>query len=275
MSIKEKLAKKAPLLLTAGTIGFTLGAVVAAVKGKPKYDALTDNAEEVAKKEGREITKKEKAVIFARSFGPAAVCVAGSATCAIINEKVHKNETAKAIAEGAAAVAFVESKYKNYRELAEARMKPKEVENLKDDLVKKGVEKAFESLPEGHKIKPKKTHGGPPSGEQKLLDLYSGTLMYGDPDDIKRDHVNFVAKNFGKSQMGDVPVKYWYIDLGIPIDLDSCKVLKRMGWREGYVPSTELRWTTTSVPNGPYAGEAVWAFSFDTDDEPVQIKDWD
>lgn len=275
MSIKEKLAKRAPLLLTAGTIGFTIGAVVTAVKGKPKFDALMDNAEEIAKKEDREITKKEKAVIFAKSFGPAAVCVAGTAACAIINEKVHKNEMAKTIAEGAAAVAFVENRYKNYRELAEQRMKPKEVENLKDDIVKKSVEKAFENLPEGQKIKHRKTAGGPPSGEQKLLDLYSGTLMYGDPDDIKRGHVNFIAKNFANGSMGDMPVKYWYIDLGIPVDIDTCRVLKRMGWKEGHIPSTELRWTTTSVPNGPFEGEAVWAFGFDTDDEPVQIKDWD
>lgn len=273
MSIKEKLKKSAPLLLTAGTIGFTIGAVITAVKGKPKYDALMDNAEELARKEDREVTKKEKAIIFGRSYGPTVVCVAGSAACAIINEKVHKNELAKNLAEGAAAVAFVESKYKNYRELAEARMRPKDVDGVKDDLVKRGVEKAFDNVTDGSKVKHSKL-SGPSDEDQYILDMNSGMLTYGKPDDIKKAHFNFVMKNFGTACTGDVPLRHWYIDVGIPVDFNSCKILNRMGWKEGHVPSTELRWTTVPVPNGPMAGTPVWAFMFDTDDEPEQIY-WD
>lgn len=273
MSIKEKLKKSAPLLLTAGTIGFTIGAVITAVKGKPKYDALMDNAEEVAKKEDREVTTKEKAIIFGRSYGPTVVCVVGSAACAIINEKVHKNELAKNIAEGAAAVAFVEKQYKNYREVAESRMRPKEVEEVKDDLVKRGVDKAFSDISDANKVKRLKK-SGPSDEDQYILDLYSGTVMWGNPADIKKAHFNFVMHNFGPAQAGEVPLRHWYIDVGIPVDFNSCQALRRMGWREGHVPSTELRWTTTAIKNGPLAGTPVWAFMFDTDDEPTQIE-WD
>lgn len=274
MSIKEKLAKKAPLLLTAGAIGFTIGAVVTAVKGKPKYDALMENAEELAKKEDREVTRKEKAIIFGRAYGPTVVCVCASAACAIVNEKVHNDRLAKSVAEGAAAVAFVETRFRNYRELAEQRLKPKQVEEIKDDLVKKKVEDVFKDIPEGAKIKKYKL-GGPPEGERIILDTFSGTLFYGDAQELSKAHFNFVKKNFMNGQSGDVPVKWWYVDCGIPIDFDKCKAIKRLGWREGHAPSTELRWTTTSVPSGPYAGEAVWAFMFDTNDEPEQIDDWD
>ena len=270
MSAKEFFKKNAPVMLTAGSIAFTVGAVITAVKGKPKYDKIISEMEEKAKEENREVTKKEKAFALGRAYGITAACVVGSATCAIVNEKVHKSILASKVAEGAAAVAFAESKYRNYREIAESKLKPKQVEEIKDELVKKKVDEAFTKLPEGHTLK-KGRHNGPPEGERMILDTVSGMVFIGDPHEVDKNHFNFVKKNFREGMFLDISLKNWYIDMGMPIDFNSCTAIKNLGWRSGHKALEDLRWVVTTVPNGPYAGEPVWSFGFDYNDEPEFI----
>lgn len=274
MSVKTFFKKNAPVLLTTGSIAFTVGAVITAVKGRPKYDKIITEMKETAKKEDRELTKKEKAFALGKAYGPTALCVVASATCAIVNEKVHKDILAKSIAEkaaeGAAAVAFVENRYKTYRDIAESKLKPKQQEDIKDDIVKRKVDEVFSKMPEGHKIKRGRA-SGPPEGDRLILDANTGTVSFGDATEVDKAHFNFVKKNFREGMYSDVSLRNWYIDVGIPVDFDNCKVIKNLGWRAGHKALEDLRWVVTTIPNGPYAGEPVWAFSFDNADEPEFI----
>ena len=266
-SIKHKIVKKAPAILTVAAIVGTVGAVVSAVKRKPVYDRLIEE-KQAEKKDGEKVTKKEVAVAAMKAYWPTLILIAVSGACAIGSNVIF----AKRVTEYAAVAASTKKVYDEYREAAEKHLKPKAKEEVGDDIAKARMEKAFETLtPESKIPQMMEEVNGPKSGEwQYMCDIWSGQIFWGERNTIEKGFNDFNSRYILQDHHDYIALSWLYDELKIPIN-DKIENLKHHGWAYDHKKALEYMWVTYPITTGPLQGKIVWGFQLRPGSEPLDV----
>lgn len=255
--------KNSPAILTGVAVAGTIGAVVSAIKCKPKYDRLITEKKEAAEKEGTEVTKKDILVTTFKAYWPTLILIAVSASAAIGGQIINAQRVAGAMATATA----TKKLYDDYTEAAEKKLKPKQVEEISDEIAKKRMEEGTKGLKKASKIAQQKSVEGPKDGWQLLYDCWLGKPFWGDPDQIRRKWVSFCDAYFNHGD-SDIRLESMYMELDIPHE--KVPIIKNSGWNLGR-SMPEWKWVPVQIPEGEYAGELIWGFQWRTNDEPTDV----
>ena len=263
--MKASLSKHLPTILTVGAIVLTVGAVVTAVARKPKYDSLIDEKKKEATEKGKEVSKVDIAKCAVKAYWPTLLLIAASGACSIGSKKA----LTKQIVSASATAATYKKLSDDYKDVVNSTLKPKQVEEIKDAVCKKQVNEVIDKVVDPEAIPFQKHYDGPAPGMQLMADAWTGTLFNGDPEDIKRKLNKFNSEYMLRAE-GDVLLKWYYMELDIPIDEGTSNCVKDAGWEIGS-PIIEIRWVMWPIKSGPLAGKIVWAMQFEDKSEPQYL----
>lgn len=270
MKPKAFFRKHGSTILTVLTIAGTIGAVISAVKAKPKYDKLVEERTKEREDNKEEFTKKDKAECLVKAYGVTAAITAVTAGCAVGAKILDAKEMAKRSAESAALLAMSEKGKKMYQEIAESKLTPKQAAEVRDEIAKRKTEELFGNLREGEIddiIEDVDTCEGPAPGRQLIAETWGGTIFADDPVKFEKRFNDFNVLYLGHDH-DYVPVTDWYDHMKINVGRN--KAAQYGGW--GYdVKKIEFSWVPFPISSGPYKGRIVWAMQFKEDSEPLDI----
>lgn len=271
MKAKAFFRKHGSTILTMFTVASTIAAVISATKAKPKYDKLVEERKKEREDKKEEFTKKDKVECIVKAYGITAGLTALAAGCAVGAKIVDAKEMARRSAESAALLAVSEKGKKMYQEIAESKLKPKQVQEINEEIAKRKTEEIFGGLREGEIddiIDDVDSYEGPAPGKQIIADTWSGTIWADDPVKVEKRFNDFNVLYLGHDH-DYVELSEYYDHMKINIGRN--RSAQYGGW--GYdVKKIEFGWVPFPISSGPYKGKIVWAMQFKQDSEPLDIQ---
>lgn len=267
MKLKAFFQKHGSSVLTALAVVGTISAVVSAVKAKPKYDKLVE--EKRKEKENDEpLTKKEVVTCAAKAYAVTAGITAVAVGCAIGAKAAGAKEVARTAAEGTAMLAASKKMHDEYKEVVEGKLKPKQLDEVRDELAKRRTEDLFTNMTQMEADDLTEEVEGPVPGRQYLADAWSGTVWVDDPVKVERRFNDFNVLYLGHDH--DYVPAYEYYD-HMKIKVGRTQSIQHGGWAYD-VKSISFDWITYPITTGPLKGKIVWAMQFKDGDEPLDIN---
>ena len=262
-AIVEGAKEHAPVILTTVAIGAAIGAVATTIVRKPKYDSIIEEEKAEAAKNDEEISKKDIAKAAFKAYWPTLLLLAVSSGAAIGANVIN----AKRVSGALMTAATTKKLYDDYVEAAEKKLKPKQVQEVTDEIAKKRANESFASLKKGDKIK--KQHGlsGGKDEEQLLYDSFLEKAFYGNPEEIRRKYVDFKDAYFNHGD-DDVRLEWFYLECDIPHE--KIPIIKKFGWKLGR-EMPEFKFVPIEIQEGPYAGQLVRALQWTSASMPEII----
>lgn len=223
MTVRNVIGKNSPAITAGIAIVAMGGAIFASIRATKKVeDALLDAYKEKNKgvetvEEAVELTKTEKAIVFARCYWPAAVLVLLSASC-MIGSVCLANHQIRALA---VVASTAESALGEYQKAAVDVIGEKKAEDIKDQVNKNRV---MANPPKDDEIIDTR------KGNSLCYDPLSGRYFRSDIDSIRAAinelntellDMQFVSVNDYYEALGLEPTKYdsdrgWHYDSGDP-----------------------------------------------------------
>lgn len=257
----KTLKKQSPAILTGLAIAGTIGAVVSALKCKPKYDKLVEDKRKEKEENNEELSKKDIFIAGMKAYWPTLLLIAASAGCAIASTYIG----AKRVAETAAIASTTKKVYDEYREAVEKKLKEKQKDEIIDDIAKGRMEKAEEKIknvPAEHV-----TLYNRGRGDQLFFDSWSGRYFEtGSIEDV-RSAINSLNEEVLNEPSVDVNTYYSY--LGLPETNDGAK----LEWRTGTngFKCIDVRYVPKLIEEGPFKGRTCIAVQFAPGSEPDNV----
>lgn len=190
-TIGASLTKHAPSILTGvGISGFVTATVMAAratedYKIDRETERCTISKDEYGNRvlgDPHPIPVKTEALIFAKHYWPTILVIGGSATCALLANRLNLQRQAAL----AAACSISETALKNYKSKTEELLSAKERERIEHEV--------HQDLLNEHKDEILSDRGLYPIEMQVILDDYSGTKFYLTEEDIRQAVNEFNAE---------------------------------------------------------------------------------
>lgn len=270
MKFKAKFKKHLPVILTGAAIGAAIAGVVVAVKSKPKYDSLVEETRKEKEANGEELTKKDILKCAFKAYWIPGVIIAAAAACGIGSNYISSKRIAEEVVRGATATAAAKKVHEEYVEAVESKLKPKQVDEIHDEIAKKRTERIFEDIKEGDIDLEgiDDVVDGPVPGRQVLVDCWSGTVFVDDPVKLEKRFNSFNA-DYIIGNNNFVELSEYYDHMRIPVGKTQSVLFG--GW-EYDQEKLEFGWTTFPISSGPYKGRIVWAMQFRSGSEPLGIN---
>lgn len=261
MKIKAKLKKHAPAILTGFAIAGTIGAVVSAVKMKPKYDNLVEEKRKEREEKKEELTKKDILAAGMKAYWPTLVLIAVSAGCAIGSTYIG----ARRVAETAAIASTTKKVYDEYRGAVEKKLKEKQKDEIIDDIAKGRMEKAEAKIKNTPAESVHVYNKG--RGDQLFFDSWSGRYFEAESIEDIRSAINSLNEEILNQPSVDVNTYYSY--LGLP----ETKEGERLEWCTGNdgFRCIDVRYVPKLIDDGPFKGRTCIAIQFASGSEPFNI----
>lgn len=261
MKFKTKVKKHAPAILTGLAIIGTIGAVVSAIKCKPKYDELVEEKQKEREDEKEEITKKDVVVCAMRAYWPTLLLVAASATCAIASTYIG----ARRVAETAAIASTTKKCYDEYRAAVEKKVKEHTRDEIEDEIAKSKMEQAETKMMNAPS---EKTHlFGKRRGDQLFFDCWSGRYFEAESIEDVRSAINSLNEEI--LNCPSVPVNSYYQYLGLP-ETDDGERLEWVTGEKGF-RCLDVRYIPKLIDDGPFKGRTCIGIKFAAGSEPFNI----
>lgn len=262
MKFKAKIKKQLPAILTGLAIAGTIGAVVSAVKCKPKYDKLVEEKRKEKEEKKEDLTKKDILVSAMKAYWPTLLLIAASAGCAIGSTYIG----ARRVAETAALASTTKKVYDEYRTAVEKKLKEKQKDEIIDDIAKTKMEKAEEkikNIPSEHVQLYNKGRG-----DQLFYDSWSGRFFEADSIEDIRSAINSLNEEI--LNQPSVNVNTYYSYLGLPETKDG----ERLEWCTGEngFRCVDVRYVPKLIDDGPFKGRTCIALQFASGSEPFNIS---
>ena len=178
-------------MLTGASILLTAGTAIFSAVGTRKADRLM--------KEEKPVTKKDKAVIYIRSYWPAGLCFIGSTASSIFSHTI----TVKQIAGLTAACVAIEERFRKYRDVIKERLGEEEEKKI---YISQTVDPDWGISP------PLPTSIEGDSGKQIFYEVYSERFF-----ESTVEQVNHAMYHFNRNfvMRGYAFLNEWYEMLGI------------------------------------------------------------
>ena len=269
MNFKTFAKKNAPLALTLCAIGAGVAAMITAAKSKPKYDALVEEKRKEKEEAKEELTKTDVAKCVFKAYWLPGVLIAAAAACGLTSNYISSKRVAEEALKGATMVAAGKKVHEEYVNVVESKLKPKQVEEINDELAKRRTEAIFEKINDGDLDELEQELNGPAPGKQLIADTWSGTVFVADPTEMEKRFNNFNA-DYIIGNNDYVPLADYYDDMRIPVG--KTKAIQYGGWDYDQ-KKIEFGWTMFPISSGPYAGKIVWAMQFRPGSEPLAVSD--
>lgn len=261
MKFKAKVKKHAPAILTGLAIVGTIGAVVSAIKCKPKYDKLVEEKRKEKEEKNEELTKKDILVAGMKAYWPTLLLIAASAGCAIGSTYIGYRR----VAETAALATTTKKVYDEYRGAVEKKLKEKQKDEVIDDIAKGRMEKAEA------KIKNMPTESvhvyNRGRGDQLFFDSWSGRYFEAGSMEDVRAAINSLNEEVLNQPSVDVNTYYSY--LGLP-ETDEGGKLEWATGKDGF-RCIDVRYVPKLIEDGPFKGRTCIAVQFASGSEPFNI----
>lgn len=265
--MKVNIKKGLPIFLTAAAIAGAIGAVVSAVKCKPKYDSLVESKRKEKEEAGEELTKKDVLKCAFKAYWLPGVIIAAAAACGIGSNYISSKRIAEEALKGATMVAAGKKVHEEYVNVVESKLKPKEVAEINDEVAKRRTEALFEGLKEGDLAELEEELEGPAPGKQLMADTWTGTIFVADPVVMERRFNDFNVDYINGNDF--VELSEYYDHMRIPVGRTSS--VQYGGWDYDQ-KKIEFGWTMFPIASGPYKGKIVWAMQFRPGSEPLGIS---
>lgn len=257
----KKLKKHGPAILTGVAILGTIGAVVSAIKCKPKYDKIVEEKRAEKEKNGEELTKKDIFVAGMKAYWPTLLLIAASAGCAIASTYIG----AKRVAETAAIASTTKKVYDEYRTAVEKKLTERKKDEIIDDIAKARMEKAESKIKDAPTEHVTLYNRG--RGDQLFFDSWSGRYFEaGSIEDI-RAAINNLNEEILNQPSVDVNTYYSY--LGLPETDEGSKIEWCTG-RDGF-RCLDVRYVPKLIEEGPFKGRTCIALQFASGSEPFNV----
>lgn len=267
MNFKAFAKKNAPIALTILAIGAGVSAIITAVKSKPKYDELVEQKRKEKEEAKEELTKKDVIKCAFKAYWIPAVLMAAAAACGLASNYISSKRITEEAIKGATMVAASKKVHDEYVNVVESKLKPKQVEEINDEMAKRRTEAIFEKIREGDLDDLEEELDGPAPGKQLMADTWTGTVFVGDPDELERRFNSFNA-DYIIGHNNYVSLSDYYDDMRIPVG--KTKHVQYGGWDYDQ-KKIEFGWTMFPISSGPYKGKIVWAMQFKPGSEPLAI----
>ena len=259
-AIKE-IKKHAPAILTGLAIAGTIGAVVSAIKCKPKYDKIVEEKRTEKEKNGEKLTKKDILVSSMKAYWPTLILIAVSAGCAIGSTYIG----ARRVAETAAIASTTKKCYDEYRTAVEKKLKDKQKDEIIDDIAKTKMEKAEAKIKNAPAENVHIYNRG--RGDQLFFDSWSGRYFEADSMEDIRAAINNLNEEILNQPSVDVNTYYGY--LGLP-DTKEGEHLEWCTGNDGF-RCIDVRYVPKLIDDGPFKGRTCIAIQFAPGSEPSNV----
>ena len=269
MNFKAFAKKNAPLALTLLGLGAGVAAVITAIKSKPKYDALVEEKRKEKEEAEEELTKKDVVKCAFKAYWLPAVLIAAAAACGLTSNYISQKRVAEEALKGATMVAAGKKVHEEYVNVVESKLKPKQVDEIHDEIAKRRTEAIFQNIREGDLDELEEEIDGPVPGKQLMADTWTGTVFVGDPTELEKRFNNFNS-DYIIGHNNYVSLSDYYDELRIPVG--KTKVVQYSGWDYDQ-KKIDFGWTMFPISSGPYAGKIVWAMMFRPGSEPLAINE--
>ena len=261
MKAIKVIKKHSPAILTGLAIAGTIGAVVSAIKCKPKYDKIVEEKREEKAKNNEELTKKDILVAGIKAYWPTVLLIVASAGCAIGSTYIG----ARRVAETAAIASTTKKVYDEYRDAVEKKLKDKQKDEIIDDIAKSRMEKAEAKIKSAPSEQVTLYNRG--RGDQLFFDCWSGRYFEADSLEDVRAAINDLNEEILNQPSVDVNTYYNYI--GLPDTGDGSKLEWCTG--ESGFRCIDMRYVPKLIQEGPFKNRTCIALQFAPGSEPTTI----
>ena len=263
----KTLKKQGPAILTGLAIAGTIGAVVSALKCKPKYDKLVEDKRKEKEENNEELSKKDIFIAGMKAYWPTLILIAASAGCAISSTYIG----ARKVADAAAVAATTKKLYDDYRHAVESKLKEKVKDEIEDDLAKNKMNEAENRMKD---VKPGLSEQvflyNKGRGDQLFFDCWSGRYFEADGMESVRSAINNLNEEILNCPSVDVNTYYSY--LGLPETDDGAKI----EWCSGTngFRCIDVRYVPKLIEDGPFKGRTCIAIKFASGSEPFNFSNY-